>query len=42
MDKSVIDISNSQLLLTYTFVIIAMIITTINGINRNKEFKYHL
>ncbi|MDU2598404.1 ABC transporter permease [Anaerococcus sp.] len=38
MDKSVIDISNSQLLLTYTFVIIAMIITTINGINRNKEF----
>lgn len=38
MSDSVINLSNSQLLLTYVFVAVAMIITTANGINRNKEF----
>lgn len=38
MDKSVIDLSTNQMLLTYIFVILAMIITSLNGLNRNKEF----
>ena len=38
MDNSVINLSNSQMLLTYVFVILAMIITSFNGLNRNKEF----
>ena len=38
MDKSVINLTNSQMLLTYVFVILAMIITSFNGLNRNKEF----
>lgn len=38
MDKSVINLTNSQMLLTYVFVVIAMVITSFNGLNRNKEF----
>ena len=38
MDKSVINLTNSQMLLTYVFVIIAMVITSFNSLNRNKEF----
>ena len=38
MDNSVIDLSTKRMLLTYVFVILAMIITSLNGLNRNKEF----
>lgn len=38
MSNDVINLSNTQLLMSYIFVIVAMILTTINGINRNKEF----
>ena len=38
MDNSVIDLSTKQMLLTYVFVILAIIITSLNGLNRNKEF----
>ncbi len=31
------NISNSQLMLTYLFALIAMLITSFNGINRNKD-----
>lgn len=37
MGNSVINLSNKQLLLTYIFTIITMILTTFNGINRNKD-----
>lgn len=37
MSESVINISNKQLLLTYIFVIIAMVLTSLNGLNRNKD-----
>lgn len=37
MNESVMNISNSQLMLTYLFALIAMLITSFNGINRNKE-----
>lgn len=37
MNESVINISNSQLMLTYVFALLAMIITSVNGINRNKD-----
>ena len=37
MTNSVINLSNSQLMLTYIFALIPMILTTINGIKRNKE-----
>lgn len=37
MDNSVINLSNGQLLLTYIFALVPMILTTINGINRNKD-----
>ena len=37
MTDSVINISNKQLLLSYIFAIIAMILTSVNGINRNKD-----
>ena len=37
MSDSVINLSNKQLMLTYIFSIIAMVLTTLNGINRNKE-----
>ena len=37
MSNSVIDISNSKLMLTYLFSILAMVITSFNGLNRNKE-----
>lgn len=38
MNNSVINLSNGQLMMTYLFVIIAMVLTTANGINRNKDF----
>ena len=38
MSSGVMELSNFQLLLTYSFVVIAMVLTSINGINRNKEF----
>lgn len=38
MNKAVIDLNTKQMLLTYIFVILAMIITSLNGLNRNKEF----
>lgn len=38
MNNSIMNISNSQLMLTYIFALIAMIITSFNGINRNKDF----
>lgn len=37
MNESVMNISNSQLMLTYLFALIAMLITSFNGINRNKD-----
>lgn len=37
MSESVMNISNSQLMLTYLFALIAMLITSFNGINRNKD-----
>lgn len=37
MSDSVINLSNKQLMLTYIFSIIAMVLTSLNGINRNKE-----
>lgn len=37
MTDSVINIDNKQLLLSYIFAIIAMILTSVNGINRNKD-----
>ena len=37
MNESVMNISNSQLMITYLFALIAMIITSFNGINRNKD-----
>lgn len=38
MNDSIINLSYSQLALTYVFVAIAMVLTSKNGINRNKEF----
>lgn len=38
MNNSVINLSNGQLMMTYLFAIIAMVLTTVNGINRNKDF----
>lgn len=37
MNNSVINLSNQQLILTYIFTAIALLLTSLNGINRNKD-----
>lgn len=37
MNNSVINLSNQQLFLTYIFTAIALLLTSLNGINRNKD-----
>ena len=37
MNQGVINLTLQQMALSYTFIIIAIILTSLNGINRNKE-----
>ena len=36
MNQGVINLSLSQMALSYAFIIIAILLTSLNGINRNK------
>lgn len=37
MDKGIINLSNTELIISYVFTIFAMVLTSLNGINKNKE-----